>query len=259
MSDIATRDGAVIFKDGAAAENCDCCGGWYCYDSVCDCPSISSISVTMTGDDKEVLDGPGFGGGGRRMRGSLLSGTHSLQKIYTATGNNIIWDSPATRPAREELWIGTPYTLTDLVTGGVSLGVYDTTKLRAKYDYYAGRGEVTSAISALGKTPGILVKLAYTSSGTLYEDGIRVLAYVPESSALNESLDFGDGYGNVTTSNVYGIATSFRYGSMQSIQFAKPCYKPYGLPRTGKVFHSSSVNAFQLFSTITVTAIDVTA
>ena len=28
---IATKNGSIIVKDGAVAENCDCCGGWYCY------------------------------------------------------------------------------------------------------------------------------------------------------------------------------------------------------------------------------------
>jgi hypothetical protein len=256
MTDIATKGGAVIFKDGAAAENCDCCGGWYCYDSVCDCPSISSISVTMTGDDDEVVY---TDGDGQRARGSLLSGTHSLQKIYTANGNDIIWDSPATRPAREELWIGTPYTLTDISTGAVSLGVYDTTKLGANYDYYAGRGEVTSAISALGKTPGILVKLAYTNSGTLYEGGIRVLAYVPMLSSFRESLNFGDRYGTVITNSPTGTRISSRFGYVESIQLTKPCDRPYGLPRTGIVRHRIRNSIGRPFSTITVTAIDVTA
>jgi hypothetical protein len=34
---IATRNGQIIVKDGQVAENCDCCGGWYCYQQ-CDCP-----------------------------------------------------------------------------------------------------------------------------------------------------------------------------------------------------------------------------
>jgi hypothetical protein len=28
---LATKDNAIIVKDGKLAENCDCCGGWYCY------------------------------------------------------------------------------------------------------------------------------------------------------------------------------------------------------------------------------------
>lgn len=38
---IATKNGSIIVKDGKVAENCDCCGGWYCYggasDGVCNC------------------------------------------------------------------------------------------------------------------------------------------------------------------------------------------------------------------------------
>jgi hypothetical protein len=46
MTDIATKGGAVIFKDGAAAENCNCCGGWYCPSAVCDsCPSGTSPTL----------------------------------------------------------------------------------------------------------------------------------------------------------------------------------------------------------------------
>jgi hypothetical protein len=38
---IATKNNAIIVKDGLLAENCACCGGWYCYggeaDGVCKC------------------------------------------------------------------------------------------------------------------------------------------------------------------------------------------------------------------------------
>jgi hypothetical protein len=29
---LATKNNAIIVKDGKLAENCGCCGGWYCYD-----------------------------------------------------------------------------------------------------------------------------------------------------------------------------------------------------------------------------------
>jgi hypothetical protein len=29
---LATKNNAIIVKDGLLAENCGCCGGWYCYD-----------------------------------------------------------------------------------------------------------------------------------------------------------------------------------------------------------------------------------
>ena len=32
---IATKNNAIIVKDGKLAENCGCCGGWYCYSCGC--------------------------------------------------------------------------------------------------------------------------------------------------------------------------------------------------------------------------------
>jgi hypothetical protein len=32
MTPIATKNNAIILKDGKLAENCGCCGGWWCYD-----------------------------------------------------------------------------------------------------------------------------------------------------------------------------------------------------------------------------------
>ena len=35
MTNIAIKNGAVIVKDGKVAEDCACCGGWYCYPNLC--------------------------------------------------------------------------------------------------------------------------------------------------------------------------------------------------------------------------------
>lgn len=35
MTNIATKNGSVVVKDGSVAENCNCCVGWYCYDNPC--------------------------------------------------------------------------------------------------------------------------------------------------------------------------------------------------------------------------------
>lgn len=35
MTNIATKNGAVVVKDGKAAEGCNCCGGWYCVKPPC--------------------------------------------------------------------------------------------------------------------------------------------------------------------------------------------------------------------------------
>jgi hypothetical protein len=34
---LATKSGSLIVKDGKLAENCGCCGGWYCYTESCPC------------------------------------------------------------------------------------------------------------------------------------------------------------------------------------------------------------------------------
>jgi hypothetical protein len=60
---LATKNNAIIVKDGKLAENCDCCGGWYCcsgypywsYGGLSGCDPkeyISVVSVTIeTGED----------------------------------------------------------------------------------------------------------------------------------------------------------------------------------------------------------------
>lgn len=50
---IATKNGSIIVKDGRLAENCGCCGGWYCCpDSQCilDSGSASKAVVTVSGN-----------------------------------------------------------------------------------------------------------------------------------------------------------------------------------------------------------------
>jgi hypothetical protein len=49
---LATKNGAIIIKDGKLAESCGCCGGWYCcFSPECAADSISSVSVTITASD----------------------------------------------------------------------------------------------------------------------------------------------------------------------------------------------------------------
>jgi hypothetical protein len=38
MTPIATKNNAIILKDSKLAENCGCCGEWYCYNEQCQCP-----------------------------------------------------------------------------------------------------------------------------------------------------------------------------------------------------------------------------
>jgi hypothetical protein len=44
---LATKNNAIIVKDGQLAENCGCCGGWYC-DSVCQEVFRRGLSVSVS-------------------------------------------------------------------------------------------------------------------------------------------------------------------------------------------------------------------
>lgn len=52
---LATKNNAIILKDGQIAENCGCCGGWYCDDCTsCEggaIPSVINALFTMTVND----------------------------------------------------------------------------------------------------------------------------------------------------------------------------------------------------------------
>ena len=44
---IATKNNAIILKDGKLAENCNCCGGWYCYQESCPCNYSKTLPQTL--------------------------------------------------------------------------------------------------------------------------------------------------------------------------------------------------------------------
>ena len=83
---IATRNGALIVKDGKLAESCGCCGGWYCcFSPACVVDSISSVSVTISAQDYLIWQRALFSGNNNfyssiGFLGSSYNGTHSLTK-----------------------------------------------------------------------------------------------------------------------------------------------------------------------------------
>lgn len=48
---LATKNGSLIVKDGSIAENCGCCGGWYCCPDVSTCQHGLRAVVTVTAHD----------------------------------------------------------------------------------------------------------------------------------------------------------------------------------------------------------------
>jgi hypothetical protein len=50
---LATKNNAIILKDGLLAENCGCCGGWYCYDNPC-AVDLAIPAWTCGGNNEEL-------------------------------------------------------------------------------------------------------------------------------------------------------------------------------------------------------------
>ena len=96
---LATKNGAIIVKDGLLAESCGCCGGWYCYGNPCSqtpngynslwaCgedqvpPSTLNVSVTFSG---ERWCEWAFGGGDERGPSYAFSRTYDASTSLNAT------------------------------------------------------------------------------------------------------------------------------------------------------------------------------
>jgi hypothetical protein len=83
MTSIGTKNGSVIVKDGKAAENCNCCGGWYCcMDGKCVGDAIKSVSATISASDWSyqltLASSCGTKYASAYFKGSAANGTTSL-------------------------------------------------------------------------------------------------------------------------------------------------------------------------------------
>jgi hypothetical protein len=109
---LATKNNAIIVKDGKLAENCGCCGGWYCYNNCADflCVDAATASVSLSATDFLVntiykyTPGNFFGGlptywekETQYFKGSEINGTHILQRRSDLSSSTQgVWDSSAT-------------------------------------------------------------------------------------------------------------------------------------------------------------------
>lgn len=83
---LATKNGSLIVKDGKVAENCNCCGDWYCcFSPACIADSVSSVSVALSAQDylmwQRFQSNSGFNEyASYGFLGSSYNGTHALTK-----------------------------------------------------------------------------------------------------------------------------------------------------------------------------------
>jgi len=74
---LATKNGSLIVKDGKLAENCNCCGGWYCCSGAALCPETLQVSVSISASDVTGI----YTRVGASCQGSLSSGTVSRTAV----------------------------------------------------------------------------------------------------------------------------------------------------------------------------------
>jgi hypothetical protein len=79
---LATKNNAIIVKDGKLAEDCGCCGGWYCCASRSCLPDhINSIQVSIAAEDWHYYSG--FQAAG--FRGSALTSPFILPRMVVTS------------------------------------------------------------------------------------------------------------------------------------------------------------------------------
>jgi hypothetical protein len=94
---LATKNGSLIVKDGLLAENCGCCGGWYCCADKACLAKPSSVTLSVVAEDFYAQYGMADTGGGVSFEssacafGSSISGTHSLTQIAAEAGYSSTW------------------------------------------------------------------------------------------------------------------------------------------------------------------------
>jgi hypothetical protein len=54
---LATKSGSLIVKGGSLAENCNCCGGWYCFRQCASCPAGTIPASLKVSVDFKMGDG----------------------------------------------------------------------------------------------------------------------------------------------------------------------------------------------------------
>lgn len=96
---LATKNGSLIVKDGSLAENCGCCGGWYCCaEPACFSGRITGVSATLTVDDylqQSRFDYTSGFEGSTHFSSAIAGSAMSRQYTLTADANGTAWSYTA--------------------------------------------------------------------------------------------------------------------------------------------------------------------
>jgi hypothetical protein len=179
---LATKNNAIIIKDGKLAENCDCCGGWYCcVDQRCISSSISAVTAVLVGTDRlrklqyvsetnpSISRWYTLG-----VAGSALSGSFSLQKQSDGSWTYLY---PARNSGCQD---SLRLTVNDAqggisATGSVSLALTTTSMIHtSSTEQYKTLTELTCSggrtqVPFYGVVPGWNARIAACGSQQFYE------------------------------------------------------------------------------------------
>jgi hypothetical protein len=96
---LATKNNAIIVKDGKLAENCGCCGGWYCCADKACLAKPSSVTLSVVAEDfytqySATANAAFFNSEYQSSAcffGSAINGTHTLSEIAPPAGYLSAW------------------------------------------------------------------------------------------------------------------------------------------------------------------------
>jgi hypothetical protein len=223
---LATKNNAIIVKDGKLAEDCDCCGGWYCCPSVWACDDIAAklkFTATLTAYDvnrvEYLTDATCFSGSSSLISASSVSitpggsyaGTFSLSSPTlnandnTARYTQLFTDGSGCTGAYLTIAVGK--------TGLTAYLVYNLYQWQAQK---AGGGPPPSAnktISDMQCSGSSLGSTAYCGSNEYYASSQGIASLI--SVSFEYCTPIGQTFTGQSTLNVRSMA--FLSGDVNSI------------------------------------------
>jgi len=159
---LATKNGSIIVKDGKLAEDCGCCGGWYCYTPECPCQYSGTLPATL----------------------SMTITVSVPNTIYGFVLSNFLgsWVAPMRYTSSQLQAVNGTYTLTKLGNQGLSPCVYELNS--TAYHWQQWDQNQPQAICSIGSYAGLfnasdgqvcnsgqssvrLVEFGFSAKGTL--------------------------------------------------------------------------------------------
>ena len=224
---LATKSNALIVKDGKVAENCNCCGGWYCYgcgpgfkyDPLAgfDCNAFGTVSINGVANYVSYFNSSNIGC--FSVQNNQFFQKKSTQPLCEAWVKGENGNACVRRYVRKEYHFLRPVfgnTITRNTTNGVSieLAISDTDVVQTTLDVSIST-ESASVCDSDGRFVSDEVSIVVSSE-------VRAqLGYFETSGGLNESSTITFFYG-FSSENLYLLLRTFRLSVLPKDQSSWP-------------------------------------